>query len=94
METDAKRGGSNGKAQPSARTARRIVLLAADDHSELERILVEYAAAEVHTANLDEDLERFANEYRGRTIAAEWEGPRGRVRFLWCCKGPGEVSPS
>jgi hypothetical protein len=94
MQTDTKRSAANGKLPASTRTPRRIVLLAGDDRSEDDRVLVEYAAAEAHTATLGEDVDRFANEYRGRTVVAEWQGPRGWVRFLWSRKQLGEASAS
>ena len=92
MEPNGKRGVPNNQPAVKARTPRRVVLLEGDDHSEAERILVEYPAEQAHTANLSADLQRFAEEYRGRTIEAEWQGPQGWVRFLCCRKEPGDSS--
>jgi hypothetical protein len=94
MQPDAKRGAANGKLPASTRTARRVVLLVEDERSAVERVLVQYGMAEAHTANLAEDVNRFANEYPGRTVAAEWQGPRHWVRFLWCRKEPSDASAS
>jgi hypothetical protein len=92
MEPNGKRGVASKQPAARARTPRHIILLAGDDHSQAERVLIEYPAQEAHTANLSEDLQRFAEEYRGRTIAAEWQGPREWVRFLWCRKERGDSS--
>jgi hypothetical protein len=35
---------------------------------------------------LHDDLQQFAARHRGRQVAAEWLGPLGWTRFLWCRK--------
>lgn len=62
---------------------RRVVLLAGGEHGPAERVLAELRgpwAARVH-----EQLRRLARLHWGRRCAAEWLGPRGWVRFAWCC---------
>lgn len=72
---------NGGKA---GRTPRRIVLLAGDERGEVEQVLAEYRGAEVTGKGVHEDLQKFAARHRGRLVAAEWEGPLGWTRFLWC----------
>lgn len=83
--------GSSPDQKPAtfAPAPRRVVLLVNDRASEVERVLVQYEGAEARAANLAEDVQRFAAEHRGRTVAAEWQGPLGWFRFLWCCKKDG-----
>jgi hypothetical protein len=67
--------------------ARRLVLLCENSkESEVESVLLEYAAGTVAGTKLHADLVRFAEQNRGRTVAAEWSGSLGWTRFLWCCK--------
>jgi hypothetical protein len=74
--------------QPSKtpRAPRRLVLLKGDDQSAVEKVLVEYAPEQVSGSKLHADLQRLAGEHPGRCIAAEWLGPLGWTRFLWCRK--------
>jgi hypothetical protein len=88
-ETNSKGSSPDQKPRTFAPTPRRVVLLTNDRASEVERVLVEYGAAEAPAANLSADVQRFADEYRGRNVAAEWQGPLGWFRFLWCCKKDG-----
>jgi hypothetical protein len=74
-------GGAAGERRP-----RRVVLLAADEASEPERVLAEFAGAEVSGAKLHAEVRRLAGEHPGRLVAAEWLGPLGWTRFLWCRK--------
>jgi hypothetical protein len=67
----------------SERQPRRVVLLADGDDSSVEAVLAEYRGAEVSGRRLHEELQRFAEQNAGR-VAAEWEGPLGWTRFLWC----------
>jgi hypothetical protein len=69
---------------PAERAPRRIVLLAGDEQSEVARVCAEYRGAEVTGRHVHEDLHKFATENPGRHVAAEWEGPLGWTRFLWC----------
>ena len=68
------------------RAPRRIVLLAGDEPSDVAQVLAEYRGAEVTGKRVHEDLQKFAAQHRGRLVAAEWEGPLGWTRFLWCRK--------
>jgi hypothetical protein len=68
----------------SPRCPRRVVLLCEGEDSEVERVLREYHGAEVSGKRLHADLQRLANEHDGRYVAAEWLGPLGWTRFLWC----------
>lgn len=71
-------------ASPSERAPRRIVLLEGDDHGPVAEVLAEYAAAEVSGARVHADVQRLAADHPGRAVAAEWLGPLGWTRFLWC----------
>jgi hypothetical protein len=61
-----------------------VVLLLDGEDSEAERVLQEYNGAEVSGKRLHADVQRLAGEFRGRYVAAEWLGPLGWTRFLWC----------
>jgi hypothetical protein len=69
----------------SERVPRRIVLLGADEASQV--VLVEYQGTEISGKRLHADFQRLAREHRQHRIAAEWLGPRGWVRFLWAGTG-------
>ena len=93
MGTNANGERTNGKTgekplppapNSTLRAPRRVVLLADGEDSPVEQVLVEYQGAEAHTAPLHEDVQRFAAAHRGQLVAAEWLGPLGWVRFLWC----------
>jgi hypothetical protein len=82
-------GRSNGTGQASAqslgeRRPRRMALLRDGDSSEPDHVLVEFRGRDAVTADLSAEAGRFAEQHRGRCVAAEWEGPRGWIRFLWC----------
>jgi hypothetical protein len=81
-------GTNNGTTQrsdvASSRAPRRVVLLRAEEASEIEQVLVEYRDGEISGNRLHADVPRLADEHRGRTIAAEWLGTLGWTRFLWC----------
>jgi hypothetical protein len=68
------------------RTPRRLVLVAAGEESEVVAVLREYQGSEVSGAKLHADLQTLAQEHEGQTVAAEWLGPLGWTRFLWCRK--------
>ncbi len=72
------------KARPQPR---RLVLLEGDEGSSVERVLVEYTGAEGPGQDVHADLDRVAAEHPGRLVAAEWLGPLGWTRFLWCRQG-------
>jgi hypothetical protein len=77
--------GSNGRLDSStSRCPRRVVLLRDGEDSAVERILQEYHGAEVSGKRLHADIHHLASEHRGRCVAAEWLGPLGWTRFLWC----------
>ena len=77
-------GGASGK--PTARVPRRLVLLRDGEHGEVERVLGEYTGAEADGTGIHTDVQRFAAEHPGKHVAAEWLGPLGWTRFLWCRK--------
>ena len=72
---------SQGKTE---RAPRRIVLLVGDEQSEVLQVLAEYRGTEVSGRRVHEDLQKLAAKHPGRHVAAEWEGPLGWTRFLWC----------
>jgi len=78
----------------SPRCPRRVVLLRGGEDSEAECVLQEYHGAEVSGKRLHAEVQRLASEHRGRYVAAEWLGPLGWTRFLWCRLGPSDVSTS
>jgi hypothetical protein len=83
---------SNGTAAPakptsdSTRCPRRLVLLHADEHSEVKQVLAEYRDNQVSGTRLHAELQRLATEHPGDCVAAEWHGVLGWTRFLWCRK--------
>lgn len=66
------------------RAPRRVVRLTGDEQSEIAEVLREYKDADVSGKRLHEDVRQFAEAHRGEQIAAEWLGPLGWTRFLWC----------
>jgi hypothetical protein len=74
------------KTVSSARAVRRLVLLQGDNGSDVAEVLREYKGAEISGARLHRDLQQLAADHAGRTVAAEWMGPLGWTRFLWCRK--------
>jgi hypothetical protein len=72
---------SHGKSE---RAPRRIVLLAGDESSEVRQIFAEFRGTEVSGKRVHDDLQKLAAQHPGRLVAAEWEGPLGWTRFLWC----------
>jgi hypothetical protein len=76
---------AGGKGQ-TPRAPRRLVLLREGDQSEVERVLAEHAGNEISGTRLHAELQRLAGEHPGRCVAAEWQGPLGWTRFLWCRK--------
>ncbi len=71
----------------SPRCPRRVVLLRGGEDGEVEQVLREYQGAEVSGKRLHADVPRLAGEHRGCFVAAEWLGPLGWTRFLWCRRG-------
>ena len=84
MSNNDRGGGKGGPGTP--RAPRRLVLLGGGEHSEVTQVLAEYEGAEVSGKHLHADLQRLAEEHRGRCVAGEWRGPLGWTRFLWCRK--------
>ena len=82
----ASSSGNGSAAHSSPRCPRRVVLLCDGEASEAERVLLEYQGAEISGKRLHADVQRLAAEHRGRYVAAEWLGPLGWTRFLWCRK--------
>jgi hypothetical protein len=75
---------SSPNAAKQERAPRRLVLLSGDEQSEVDKVLAEYKGAEVSGKKLHTELQRCAGEHHGRCVAAEWLGPLGWTRFLWC----------
>ncbi len=73
-------------ASSSPRCPRRLVLLEAGEDSEVAEVLAEYKGADVSGKRLHADLQDLATRHAGRCVAAEWLGPLGWTRFLWCRK--------
>ena len=84
-------GVSSSGHNSSPRCPRRILLLRDGEHSEPEQILQEYHGTEVSGKRLHAEVQRLADEHRGRYVAAEWLGPLGWTRFLWCRRNPSSV---
>jgi hypothetical protein len=81
--------GTAASAKPisdSIRCPRRLVLLNADEQSEVKEVLAEYRDSQVSGARLHAELQRLAAEHPGACVAAEWHGVLGWTRFLWCRK--------
>jgi hypothetical protein len=76
--------GNNGSVNSSRLCPRRVVLLCDGEASESKGVLQEYRGAEVSGKRLHADVQRLASQHRGRYVAAEWLGPLGWTRFLWC----------
>lgn len=69
------------------RAPRRVVRLVGDEHSEVAAVLREHTGADVSGKRLHEDVRQLADAHPGEQIAAEWLGPLGWTRFLWCKRG-------
>jgi hypothetical protein len=81
--------GTSGTGQPAAAgegksRPRRLVLLAGGEQSAVERVLAEYTGAEGRGKDVHADIEKFAAQHPAQYVAAEWLGPLGWARFLWC----------
>jgi hypothetical protein len=74
-------------ATTTSRCPRRLILLVDGEDSAAERILAEYTGSEGRGKGIHDEVQRLAAEHRGKLVAAEWLGPLGWVRFLWCRKG-------
>jgi hypothetical protein len=72
------------KTSGTERVPRRVVLLVNDEQSVPAEVLAEYSGPEVSGNRLHGDVQRLAAEHPGGWVAAEWLGPRGWTRFLWC----------
>jgi hypothetical protein len=79
-------GKEAGRAAGTPRAPRRTVLLEADEHSGVTRVLAEYDGADLSGNRIHQDVQRLATEHPGRHVAVEWLGPLGWTRFLWCRK--------
>ena len=83
--------GKTGPAKPatttgSPRNPRRVVLLAGGEQGHVSKVLLEMPAEEVSGNRLHAEVQRLAREHAGAIVAAEWLGPLGWTRFLWCHK--------
>jgi hypothetical protein len=74
------------RASNTPRAPRRVVLLVAGEQSDAAEVLAEYKGADVSGNRLHADVQRLAAGNPGRWVAAEWLGPLGWTRFLWCRK--------
>ena len=68
----------------SDRAPRRLVLLASDEQSAVTEVLAEFTPPAVRGSKVHAELQRLAAEHPGKLVAAEWLGPLGWTRFLWC----------
>lgn len=66
------------------RAPRRIVLLAGDEHSAVARVLAEFTGNEERERGVHQQIQKLAQQQRGRWVAVEWLNPLGWTRFLWC----------
>lgn len=82
--TNHSSSGAPPKPGATPRHPRRLVLLLGDEKSEAADILAEYKGPDISGNRLHSDVQRLAAEYPGRWVAAEWLGPLGWTRFLWC----------
>ncbi len=81
-------GTSTQASSSTARCPRRLVLLVAGEDSDVAEVLAEHKGADVSGKRLHAEIQRLAARHPGRCIAAEWLGPLGWTRFLWCRKEP------
>jgi hypothetical protein len=79
-------GGARSASSSTPRCPRRLVLLEDGEDGEVAEVLAEYKGADVSGRRLHADLQREAARHPGRCVAAEWLGPLGWTRFLWCRK--------
>jgi hypothetical protein len=81
-------GTKDNSKQPSISTTprqpRRLVLLAGGEQGVVKEVLLELHGEEVSGKRLHADVQRLARQHAGAVIAAEWLGPLGWTRFLWC----------
>jgi len=63
-----------------------VVLLSADEKSAASEILLEMQGEDVSGKRLHAEVQRLASAHPGVLVAAEWLGPLGWTRFLWCRK--------
>jgi hypothetical protein len=73
-------------ATSTPRAPRRLVLLRDGEESDVAAVLREYQGSAISGKRLHADLQQHAAENVGRCVAAEWLGPLGWTRFLWCRK--------
>ena len=81
--------GGNGIPFPTnttGRRPRRIVMLTGGEQGEVTEVLLELKSEEVTGKRLHAEVQRLARERAGSLVAAEWLGPLGWTRFLWCGK--------
>jgi hypothetical protein len=83
MNVNGSRNGVSEHPSPE-RCPRRLVLLQGGEESEAEAVLAEYHGSEISGKRLHADLRLQAERHPGRIVAAEWAGPLGWTRFLWC----------
>ncbi|HZU38587.1 MAG TPA: hypothetical protein VFA18_21860, partial [Gemmataceae bacterium] len=75
--------GTNGEGLRAC-LPRRIVLLAGNESSEVEKVLAEWADGSGSHDEITAQLQTLAAQHAGRYVAVEWLGKVGWNRFLWC----------
>jgi hypothetical protein len=84
--------GQSGNGRPplgrtetdSDRRPRRLVLLNGTEDCEVRQVLAEYPAGAIKGSQVHAEVRRLAAEHPGVFVAAEWLGPIGWTRFVWC----------
>ena len=65
---------------------RRIVRLKGDAQSEVKEVLATFEGGQVIGSKIHAELHSFASKHPGETVAIEWLGNMGWVRFASRCK--------
>jgi len=65
---------------------RRIVRLKGDDQSEVKEVLESFEGNQAIGSKIHAELHKFAAKHPGKTVAIEWLGNMGWVRFATCRK--------
>jgi hypothetical protein len=63
---------------------RRIVRLKGDDKSEVNEVLATYEGSQTFGSKIHAELHNYATKHPGETVAIEWLGNMGWVRFATC----------
>ncbi len=68
------------------RIARRIVRLKGDTKSEVQEVVATFEGDKVIGSKIQAELQTLAKKHAGETVALEWLGNMGWVRFVTCRK--------